>query len=1426
MEGSEIVSNGAREHDTSKATKGDNAAVSKTLPLRKKKSRSRSRHLESENESAEHAPGHSILKSSSNLNVDIPMVSNMADAALAALQYLPTPLLVLSSAKVVVIANQAMEDLLDPDQGDEDDKDLPTLQSNGLQGQSLSQLGIDLLQDGQPVWVSWPNFLDKMVVGIENDDSYNSASAARRKTQLDHDRPGEASYTSKEQVHLASSLRGTEEYASDEKPSIRDAVVEVVISAQRLRSVTTKLSRGNSSPATVHHVHATMTITTWTMCDEQYFTLTFQNNSPSHISTPQQISPTISRSSTRLSTSPTSASAPINGSKIASARTSPSGLTSSAPALTPPGFQSPSEIVASRSILERITRMKDAVLDIMELPVFAMWKDETIAYANKAGRELAFEPVEQLFKSSSELTGSYPVYTEDFERELDSSEYPIVQIVRTQKSFRQRKVGMKSPKTGKNIVYDVGGEPIVDEKTGEFIAGIIWLRDITDFTDRIAAQSKENELRFQTICDAMPQMVWTTKPDGMHDYFSQRWYDYTGLTPQQSLGEGWRLPFHPDDVANSGKSWAHSLATGNDYTTEYRCKRHDGEWRWMLGRALPVRDRITQEITQWLGTCTDINDLVEARTAEKRTREQLLEVIHHAQVTLWVVDRDRNLVMMEGKLMWDQDEIGNEDSCIGQNVYEVFGRHHGQKDLPLYEGPIEAILENKTRQEISEHHIDGNGRWFKTRFVPVYDQTFGGDAKDGGNADGVIGVSMDVTELKNREADLENQAKENSRLMANEAAAKEASRMKSQFLANMSHEIRTPIAGVIGMSELLLDTKLDLEQRDCTENIQRSANGLLTVINDILDFSKVESGRLDIEEVQFSLSMVIRDVNKMLSFAAERKNLVYEKDIRIGLESDLIVMGDPGRLRQILTNLLTNSIKFTSEGSVRLGARIQKETNEVIEVKFVVEDTGIGIEEEVRQRLFKPFSQADSSTARRFGGTGLGLTICKNLVNLMNGQIKLESSLGCGTKATFSIPFNKPQFTCGAAPLIDLDSIPDRLQSENSVSRTSSDPEANSDRYSPPKTPQDAPESVIAHHQRSDSQSQPPGTPPMPSSAAEHLSTLSEAERRETHVLVVEDNAINQQIAIKTIKKLNFSVNAVWNGKEALDYLMTESTPSHPFPDVILMDVQMPVLDGYRATDLLRNHAPYSSIPKLKILPVIAMTASAIQGDKEKCQKAGMNDYLAKPVRGKTLEKMLVKWALESRRNAGSKERSKSSDSGYGLTESNGTFPSAVEASPTKPAISKTKLPAGIATATGLLGRESEGDVGLLGAEAEEKASILRDDKLIAASDPYLQRKGSSMSGSSGPPSPPTGSALTEANIEKLTNQQNDGERRASQTMLETRTASTSSSVADAGGTELSPISTLGSLQGGIRPRIGKAPGRMYSDSSQKTITQNSMRRK
>lgn len=348
-----------------------------------------------------------------------------------------------------------------------------------------------------------------------------------------------------------------------------------------------------------------------------------------------------------------------------------------------------------------------------------------------------------------------------------------------------------------------------------------------------------------------------------------------------------------------------------------------------------------------------------------------MNVMKQGEMTMWCLNKNREITFFEGRML-SNDRIPPDSKLhrdiLGKNIYEVFD---GLDFLPKYKEPIERVLSGKSSFEALEVRSKG-GKWYRTRFVPQKGKKSISGRMDDNCVDGLVGISLDFTELKQKQ-------NENVRLLANETAAKEASRLKSNFLANMSHEIRTPIAGIIGMSELMLDTRLNEEQDDFAHKIQRSANSLLTVINDILDISKVESGRLDIEEIQFNLSLVAKDVGQMMSFAAERKNLQFISDIRLGDSEDFVLLGDPGRLRQILTNLLTNSIKFTSDGWVKMSITVLSETTESVTVEFSVEDNGIGIEDEVRAKLFTPFSQADSSTARRFGGTGLGLTISKNV---------------------------------------------------------------------------------------------------------------------------------------------------------------------------------------------------------------------------------------------------------------------------------------------------------------------------------------------------------------------------------------------------------------------------------------------------------------
>lgn len=279
----------------------------------------------------------------------------------------------------------------------------------------------------------------------------------------------------------------------------------------------------------------------------------------------------------------------------------------------------------------------------------------------------------------------------------------------------------------------------------------------------------------------------------------------------------------------------------------------------------------------------------------------------------------------------------------------------------------------------------------------------------------------------------------------------------------------------------------------------------------------------------------------MLSFAAQRKNLEFISDIAPDVAKDLVVLGDPGRVRQIITNLLTNSIKFTHQGFVKLSVTKEKETSDTIEIRFVVQDTGIGIDDEIRKKLFRPFSQGDASTARKFGGTGLGLTICKSLLELMHGRMDLESVVNQGTTATFWVPFNKPSET-QPSKLVKIQPLPDRLQSEMSVS-------CNSSEYENMGTLGPNGESSLGSKSKSPTKHR--------DTSLTALEDLPKEERSKIHVLVVEDNAINQQIATKTIKKLGFKVSAAWNGREALEYLAASQEGQNRKPDIILMDVQV-----------------------------------------------------------------------------------------------------------------------------------------------------------------------------------------------------------------------------------------------------------------------------
>ena len=353
---------------------------------------------------------------------------------------------------------------------------------------------------------------------------------------------------------------------------------------------------------------------------------------------------------------------------------------------------------------------------------------------------------------------------------------------------------------------------------------------------------------------------------------------------------------------------------------------------------------------------------------------------------------------------------------------------------------------------------------------------------------------------------------------------------------------------------------------------------LLTVINDILDFSKLEAGKMKLYSMPLNLKTTITEVVRALSYTNLERGLKTIEDLQ--LDPELQVMGDPVRLHQIFMNLLSNAYKFTAKGAVTVSARTIREDKDVLEVTCSIADTGIGISQEQVTRLFKPFSQADSSTQRSYGGSGLGLSICKALISVLNGKISLESQLGVGTTVSFTVTFPKVSKNATTADTNATATVPMKMATWSS---------------------EGSPNSIQ-------------------SSGFSHID-LSKIPRDQLRVCIAEDNPINQKIAVSFVTKLGFKSSAYSDGHQAVEALRSASRDGNPF-HLVLMDCQMPVLDGYDATRLIRKDEDVA----VRSVLIVAMTASAIRGDKEKCLEAGMNNYLAKPVRAAVLKSMLEEY--------------------------------------------------------------------------------------------------------------------------------------------------------------------------------------------------------
>jgi len=604
------------------------------------------------------------------------------------------------------------------------------------------------------------------------------------------------------------------------------------------------------------------------------------------------------------------------------------------------------------------------------------------------------------------------------------------------------------------------------------------------------------------------------------------------------------------------------LLTGRSFKGEVFCYTKAGAGFWQRLDIQPVRDP-SGDLRHFVTIGTDI-------TEEKRTAEALVRNEERWQLALegsddgvwdWNIAKDT---------MWFSSRW---KTLIGYAEHEFPNNYHAwQKalhpdDWPWVQATLDAYLARRTETysvEFRMQHKDGSWRWFLARGKAC----FGPD----GRPLRMIGTHTDVTVWRETEMALRSQREQseqlNDQLEAAIASAQQCaleanlgSQAKSEFLAVMSHEIRTPMNAVIGFTSLLLDTPLSDEQRDWVRTVRGSGETLLTIINDILDFSKIESGKLELEYRPVSVHQCVDDALCLMGELARRKGLALIATVDNQVP-DLITT-DGTRLRQVLLNLMSNAIKFTQKGQVEVRVALETGATGQPLVGFSVQDTGMGIPPDRIDRLFKPFSQVDSSTTRRFGGTGLGLAICRSLVKLLCGTIGVTKSSSDGT--TF-------HFTIACVPCGKLADV------------------APGD-FNPAPA---APDPAALARQGSFAPILPPPKP---------VATV--AQRLPLRIVVAEDNMVNCKLMEQLLRRLGYSADFAYNGVECLAQLRQASY------DIVFMDCQMPEMDGYETTRQIRSGASGETNRNIRI---IALTAHAMAGDREKCLDAGMDDYVTKPI--------------------------------------------------------------------------------------------------------------------------------------------------------------------------------------------------------------------
>jgi PAS domain S-box-containing protein len=776
-----------------------------------------------------------------------------------------------------------------------------------------------------------------------------------------------------------------------------------------------------------------------------------------------------------------------------------------------------------------------------------------------------------------------------------------------------------------------------------------------DVTELVRTQRDLEVARDQLgrLVSASPAMIFSANVSGDlgTTFMSSNVREIMGYAPEDFRGHFWIDRVHPEDRERVLQEIRDKLPTSGRNVMEYRFLRADGSYRHMKDEQRILRDAEGNP-TEIAGYWIDV-------TQERRLSEAMERWYNVSLDLACQID-------VEGRYTRVNPTY---ERILGYRESELIG-----KPLTHYVHPDDLEATSKTlrllwandapiRFECRYRHSDGTYRWFQWDAHPYAERSF------------IYAAARDITEGKAREVELE-RAK---------LAADRANDAKGEFLANVSHEIRTPMNGIIGMTELALDTQLTDQQREYLQMVQSSAIALLDVINSVLDFSKIDAGKLQLEEIDFTLRETITGALKPLALTANRKGLELLYDEGPGIPERL--RGDPGRLRQVLVNLVGNAVKFTEDGEVSVTMNKVRDVEGGVEVRFDVRDTGIGIPADKIDSIFESFNQADGSTSRRFGGTGLGLSIASGIVEMMGGEIVVESAEGVGSTFHFTVPFKSSTQAARAPhlPSAELKGIRALVLDDNETNRRilesflgRMDMEAlgvatgaealeildGSHRAGEPLdmlvTDVHMPDMdgfTVARRIREDprfndlvivtitSAGRPgdgalceqlgissyllkPITPTELRDAiqltlAQDRQTPNEAQLVTRHslreaweslrVLLAEDNLVNQRLAMAILERLGHRVSHAKTGREVLELLAKDTF------DLVLMDIQMPEMGGVEATQIIREREAREG----GRIPIVAMTAHAMAGDRERFLAAGMDEYISKPISQERLREVV-----------------------------------------------------------------------------------------------------------------------------------------------------------------------------------------------------------